>query len=50
MYYLLQVLIKPFFESFDKSAIENVLTQLERIKATKETQEVVTTASYSIIN
>ena len=32
---------KPFFESFDKSALENVLTGLKIIKATKETQEVI---------
>lgn len=30
-----------FFESFNKSALENVLTGLEKIKATKETQEVI---------
>jgi len=32
---------KPFFESFDNSAFENVLTGLERIKATKETNEII---------
>ena len=32
---------KAFFESFDKSALENVLTGLEKIKATKELREVI---------